>query len=84
MSNNRRNEIAREILRACVDFDGTPAAEAVIHAAVNNRIAPDALLSEFDAALEFCERERWITGVRNQLKGTLWAVTDRGRAALDG
>jgi len=76
----RTQEIARVILSLLSDWD-EPADEAVIHAQVNNRVMPEAMVSEFLAALTFCEQARLITGVRNELRGPRWAITDKGRAA---
>jgi hypothetical protein len=76
---NRNPEIAGHILNILADWDA-PADEAVIHAQVNNRIQPAALLSEFKDAIKFCEFYQFITGVLNPLHGTRWSITDKGRA----
>jgi len=80
---NREQEIDRLILEALRRFDG-PTAEPIIHAAVNSRLSPEALLSEFDAGIRRCQEARWITGVRNALRGTRWGITDAGHMALEG
>jgi hypothetical protein len=76
----RAQEISRAILGLLADWD-EPADEAVIHAQVNNRVLPEAIVSEFNEALMLCDQMRWITGVRNPLRGTRWAITDKGRTA---
>ena len=76
---NRTQQIAGVILNVLADWS-EPADEAVIHSAVNARVMPVALTSEFQDAMNLCEQMRWITGVRNPLRGTRWAITDAGRA----
>lgn len=80
MSTPRTREIAARILDCLNEWDA-PVDEAVIHMQVNPRLAPEALVSEFSDALALCERERWITGIRNKLRGTRWSITDNGKAA---
>lgn len=58
----------------------SPADAAVIHAQVNARVKPEALLSEFKDAITFCEFYQFITGVLNPVHGTRWSITDKGRA----
>jgi hypothetical protein len=76
---SRTQEIAGHLLKLLSGWE-EPVDEAVIHSQVNSRIHPEALVSEFWEALKFCEEERMITGVRNKLRGTRWAITDKGRA----
>ena len=77
---SRTQEIAGHILNILNGWDGELADEAVIHAQVNNRVIPAALLSEFHDAIEICQQAGWITGVMSPLRGTRWAITDKGRA----
>jgi hypothetical protein len=76
---SRTQEIATKILDVLSGWEA-PADEAVIHAQVNSRINPEALLSEFSDAISFCETNRFVTGIRNPILGTRWAITDKGRA----
>lgn len=76
----RTEHIARVMLDLLASWE-EPVDEAVLHSQVDARIVPSVLLSEFQDTLKFCERERFITGVRNVLRGTRWAITDKGRAS---
>ncbi len=76
---NRNAEISGHILDILSGWD-SPADEAVIHAQVNARVRPEALLSEFRDAIKYCEFYQFITGVLNPLHGTRWAITDKGKA----
>lgn len=77
---SRVQEIATHILNMLADWE-EPANEVVIHAQVDTRVEPSALLAEFRDALSLLEKSHLITGVRNPLRGTRWAITDKGRAA---
>lgn len=76
---NRTQEISRAVLEQLSRWDD-PADEAVLHASIEPRVQPVPMFSEFRDALKFCEERGWITGVRNELRGPRWALTDKGRA----
>lgn len=79
--NNRDESIIRAVLQVLDLLDGD-ASETIVHAEVNLRVKPNALLMELDRGLGHCEARRWIVGVRPELGATKWSLTDKGRAAL--
>ena len=72
-------KVAREILNTLAGWD-EPAPEAVIYAQVNAALGGRALVSDFDDAAAFCQREKFITGVDDLIMGRLWSITNKGRA----
>jgi len=72
-------QAASQILKDLAGWDD-PAAEAVIYAQVNAALGGVLRLSEFDDAMKLCESQRWITAVNDPLSGTLWSLTNKGRA----
>jgi hypothetical protein len=74
----RKQQIALKILDALSGWDA-PAHEAVIFQQVQLHF-DSCLLSEFDEALAFCQEERLATGTADPLRGTLWSITNKGRA----
>lgn len=73
------NLIVSQILEVLAGWDA-PAAEAVIFAQVNSALGGRTLVSEFDDAMRLCERQRWISGLNDPAAGTLWSITNKGRA----
>jgi hypothetical protein len=72
-------KVAREILNTLSGWDA-PAAEAVIYAQVNDTLGGRVLFTDFDDAIKLCQTERWIAGIEDPLLGTLWSITNKGRA----
>ena len=62
--NDREDRIVMAILAALKTLDGYLVPEPVLHAEVNLRVVPNALLSEFGEALRIAESRRWIGAVR--------------------
>lgn len=77
---NRKQQIAREIVERLNEWDA-PAAEAVVFASVGLRFPGGLLVAEFDEAMRFLEEKRYVTGVRDDLAGVLWTLTNKGRAS---
>lgn len=71
--------IADQILEVLNGWD-EPAAEAVIYAQVNAALGGRVLVSEFDDAITLCQTQRWITGLKDPTSGTMWSITNKGRA----
>jgi hypothetical protein len=76
---NRLQEIAGWVLDVLRDAS-EPLDEAVLHAQVNMHLGESAMLSEFADALRLLESNRMVTGLRNELRGPRWLITDKGRA----
>lgn len=76
---NRKQQIAREIVERLSEWDA-PAAEAVVFASVGLRFPGGLLVSEFDEAMKYLEEKRYVAGVRDDLAGVLWTLTNKGRA----
>ncbi len=74
--------IVKFILRNLRNLDGGQAGEILLHASVNLNIRPNALLSEFKTALEACEQNHWVIGIRPRIGPVKWSLTDLGQAAL--
>ena len=74
----RKQQIALKILDALSGWD-SPAYEAVIFQQVHLHF-DNLLMSEFEEGVQMCEQERWITGTADPLRGTLWSITNKGRA----
>jgi hypothetical protein len=72
-------DIAAQILNVLNDWDA-PAAEAVVYAQVNAALGGRVLVSEFDDAMTLCQTQRWITGLKDPTSGTMWSITNKGRA----
>ncbi len=79
--NKRDQKILRALLEALDEMDGL-AVETIVHAEVNLRVKPNALLMEFERALNFAQGRRWVLGVRPEVGDAKWKITDEGRAAL--
>ncbi len=79
--NDRDDRIVMAILAALKTLDGYLVPEPVLHAEVNLRVVPNALLSEFGEALRTAESRRWIGAVRPKLGPTKWGLRDEGAAA---
>lgn len=77
---SRKQQIAREIVERLSEWDA-PAAEAVVFASVGLRFPHGLLVAEFDEAMKFLEEKRFVTGVRDDLAGVLWTLTNKGRAS---
>ena len=78
---DRQKNIIRALLQSLHEVDGGPVAETILHAAVNVKVQPAAMLSEFEEALCFCETSRWLTGIRGKLGTDKWSLTDAGEVA---
>lgn len=74
--------IVKHILSSLKSMDGGQAGEKLLHASVNLLIRPNALVSEFTTALNACEENRWINGIRPRIGAVKWNLTDLGQAAL--
>lgn len=75
----RDQKIVRAILEALDLADGL-LIDTILHAEVNLRVTPNALLAEFDKGIAFCESKRWITGIRPEVGSTKWMITELGQA----
>lgn len=76
---NRPQLILTTLLNVLADWS-SPCDEAVLHAQINSRVEPAAELSEFRVAVRTAENEGWITSVESTRRGTLWAITNKGKA----
>ncbi len=76
----RKQQIGREILERLAAWDG-PAAESLVYAACVMRFPGGLLVSEFDEAVRWLEEQRYVTGVRDDLRGVMWSLTNKGKAA---
>jgi hypothetical protein len=79
---NRRDQIAKLILER-LDYHGTFVVDAVLHADVNNRLAPHAALAEFDAAIKYLADDGYIAPLR-KVGVTKWTLTEKGQAEVVG
>lgn len=77
---NRKQDIAREVMARLAEWDA-PALESIVYASTAIRFPGGILVSEFDEAIKWLESERYVTGVRDELRGVMWALTNKGRAA---
>lgn len=77
----RSQHILKLILDQLARWDGEPADEVLLHAAIDARIRPEAGLSELRDMLQLAEAEGWVAGIVSALHGKRWAITDKGRAA---
>jgi len=78
---NREQLIVRALLETLANHEGEAVLDTILHAEINLRVSPNALLTEFDASVKFAEGQGWIVGVRTVFKKIKWRVTDTGRAA---
>lgn len=76
----RVQEISLEILNQLARFE-EPRDAAVLHALVNARLGVPALDTEFRDGIQFASDEGLIAGVRDPLRGVLWSITNKGKAA---
>lgn len=56
--------------------------EGVLQPALAQMGIPRLLVSEVKEAVEFCERERWINGIKGPFGNDKWSISDLGRAAV--
>lgn len=75
-----KQEIAREIVERLSEW-AEPAADSLVYAATIHRFPGGLLMAEFDEAMRFLEEQRYVTGVRDDFRGVLWSLTNKGRAA---
>lgn len=75
-----RQYIGQEIMARLSEWD-SPAAESIVYASTSIRFPGGLLVSEFDEAMKWLEAERFVTGVRDPLRGVMWSLTNKGRAA---
>lgn len=81
---DREQKIIKAILEV-LDTQDAQIGEVLLHAEVNLRIKPNAMLGEFEKCLRLCAdpENRWIIGIHPRLGGaTKWNISDAGRAAL--
>lgn len=75
----RPGHILSELLDVLADWD-TPADEAVLHAQLNDRVKPKLELAEFRHAIKTAQLEGWISEIPTKRRGTLWTITNKGKA----
>jgi hypothetical protein len=75
----RDQKIVRAVLESLDLIDGQ-LTETILHAEVNLRVTPNALLSEFENALKYCDFKKWVIGVRPEFGPAKWLISDLGRA----
>ena len=76
----RKQQVGREILARLSEWDA-PAPEAVVYASTAIRFPGGLLVSEFDEAVKWLEEKKYVTGIRDDLRGVMWSLTNKGRAA---
>ena len=82
--NSHQQQTVRAILDVLAEPEGVNGglmAEALLHGAVHLKTNPPATLAEFESALQFCERQKWVTSQRGKLGSLRWAITDAGQVA---
>jgi hypothetical protein len=75
----RDQKIVKAILEALDLVDGQ-LTETILHAEVNLRVTPNALLAEFENALKYCDTKKWVIGVRPEFGPAKWMISSLGRA----
>lgn len=78
-----RERIHNFILRALLASDGEPMGDRTLKTAIRQAFLGTAF-TEFDLTqrIQTCEEAGWIAGTSDQLSGTVWAITAKGKLAL--
>ena len=78
---HHQQQIVRAILDTLARLDGGVLAEALLHGAVRQQTHPPASLADFEAALRYCDKQRWVTGILGRLEVRKWSLSETGAAA---
>lgn len=78
-------QIARALLHALHLQDGRQLAEPQLHHLANEQLIlagrVSATLAEFNAVLQLCDTQGWLTGVPARFGGRKWNLNDAGEGA---
>jgi len=78
----RQLKITRALLDALNALEGGQMTEPLLHAELSLRVTPTASLAEFNDALELCDNNGWLTGVKAKHRnGRVWCINEAGMAA---
>lgn len=80
---SRKEKIYKAVLDVLNDHEENAVLDTIVHAEINLRVTPNALLSEFDEAIQAGTSARHIVSVRAKFsaKNIKLSITDEGRAA---
>lgn len=80
---SRKEKILKALLDVLNDHEESAVLDTIVHAEVNLRVTPNALLSEFDEAVQTAESAKQIVRVRARFSShnVKLSITDDGRIA---
>lgn len=79
--NERQKFLIRQLVAELKRADGEPMDEVLLHAKLLPLFMPRLTKHELDEALTYAEAASCIRGTTAELRGTVWAITTKGRLA---